>query len=87
MLRNNPLHDRVLIQKVNQHLSSRGMRAPCKVAVTIQNGMVTISGKIQYEHQRQLALRSAGAVEGVGRIVDQLQVIPREAPPKNQNQR
>jgi osmotically-inducible protein OsmY len=49
--------------------------------------MVTISGKIQYEHQRQLALRSAGAVEGVGRIVDQLQVIPREAPPKNQNQR
>jgi osmotically-inducible protein OsmY len=86
MLQRNPVPDGVLTQKVSQSLSNRGMRAPCQVAVTTQKGTVTLTGKIQYEHQRQLALQTARTMEGVTRIVDQLKVIPRAAPPKNQNQ-
>ena len=86
MLRKNPVSDRDLNQKVSQSLSSHGMRPPCKVAVTSQKGTVTLTGKIQYEHQRQLAMHTAPSVDGVGRIVDQLQVIAREAGPKVHNQ-
>ncbi|MGA2622135.1 MAG: BON domain-containing protein [Thermoguttaceae bacterium] len=86
MLRKDPVPDGVLTQKVSQSLSNRGVRAPCRVAVATQKGTVTLSGKIQYEHQRQVAIQTARNVEGVTRIVDQLQVIIRAAPPKNQNQ-
>jgi osmotically-inducible protein OsmY len=86
MLRRNPVPDGVLTQKVSQSLSNRGMRAPCRVGVATQKGTVTLTGNIQYEHQRQLAVQTARAVDGVNRIVDQLKVIPRDAPPKNQNQ-
>ncbi|MGA2031814.1 MAG: BON domain-containing protein [Thermoguttaceae bacterium] len=81
-----PVPDGVLSQKVRETLSSRGMRAPCKIVVAALKGTVTLSGKIQYEHQRPLAVQTARNVEGVNRIVDQLQVIPRAEPPKNQNQ-
>lgn len=69
--------DRVLILKVGQQLSNHGMRPPCKVTTMSRGGTVTLSGKIQYEHQRQLCLRTANGVEGVLRVVDQLQVLPK----------
>jgi osmotically-inducible protein OsmY len=84
--RNSSVPDGVLTQKVSQSLTNRGVRAPCQIAVTTQKGTVTLSGKIQYEHQRQLAIQTARAMDGVSRIVDQLKVIPRPAPPKNPNQ-
>ena len=80
--RKNPISDRDLNQKVSQSLSSHGMRPPCKVAVTSMKGTVTLSGQIQYEHQRQLAKQTARNVDGVDRIVDQLQVIVRQVGPK-----
>ena len=86
MLRKNPVPDRDLTQKVSQSLSSHGMRPPCKVVVTSLKGTVTLSGKIQYEHQRHLAVQTARNVDGVARIVDQLQVIAKQAAPKVHHQ-
>jgi hyperosmotically inducible periplasmic protein len=68
--------DRVIHQKVSQQLSNRGMRPPCSVMVSSRHGTVTLTGKIQYEHQRSACVRAARNVEGVQRVVDQLQVIP-----------
>ncbi len=67
--------DRTIDQKVGQQLANRGMRPPCKVAASSQKGTVTLTGKIQYEHQRNLCTQIARGVEGVQRVVDQLQVI------------
>ena len=86
MWRKSPVSDSDVTQHVSQSLSNRGMRAPCRVSVTTQKGTVTLTGKIQYEHQRQLAVQTVRGVEGVNRIVDQLQVIPRALPSKNRIQ-
>jgi osmotically-inducible protein OsmY len=47
------------------------------VKIDIHNGDVTVSGTILYEHQRQAVLTTARGVEGVRRVVDQLQVKPK----------
>jgi osmotically-inducible protein OsmY len=66
--------DRVLTEKVSQQLKRRGIRAPCSVRVSVQRGNVVLSGKIQFEVQRQTALHAASSVVGVRSVADQLQV-------------
>ena len=82
MLKREPVADHLLNQQVIQQLSNRGVRSPCKVAVSTQKGSVTLSGLIQYEHQRHMAMQAAQHIEGVKRVVDQLRVIPRMVPKK-----
>lgn len=66
--------DNVIAQKVLQHLTQHGFRPPCRIQVTVRNGEVTLSGKIQYQNQRRNAVHTAHAVAGVRRVVDALQV-------------
>jgi osmotically-inducible protein OsmY len=68
--------DPVILQKVSNKLASLGVRAPCHVTVVSNKGDVTLSGTIQYEHQRHAAVRAVKAVTGVQRVVDQMQVLP-----------
>ena len=70
------VQDPVISQKVSSKLSSLGVRAPCHVTVVSNRGNVTLSGTIQYEHQRHTAVRAIKAVAGVQRVVDQMQVLP-----------
>jgi osmotically-inducible protein OsmY len=83
MLKKNIIPDRTIDQKVGQQLSNRGMRPPCKVAASSHDGTVTLTGKIQYEHQRAAFIQTARRVEGVQRVVDQLQVIVKAAAKKD----
>ena len=76
MMRQEKVRDSVVSQKAKEKLSGVGIRAPCRVTVVSSNGQVTISGSIQYEHQRQAAVRAVRAVTGVQRVVDQMQLIP-----------
>jgi RNase P/RNase MRP subunit p29 len=78
MLTRNIIPDRTIDQKVGQQLVNHGVRPPCKVVASSNRGMVTLTGKIQHEHQRNLCVQTARRVEGVQRVVDQLQVIVRE---------
>ena len=75
MLGRNIIPDRTIDLKMNQQLANRGMRPPCKVLAASKGGTVTLSGKIQYEHQRNVCTQTVRRVEGVKRVVDQLQVI------------
>ena len=75
MLKKDAIPDRSIDQKVGQQLANRGMRAPCKVAASSKGGTVTLTGKIQYEHQRNVCIQLARRVDGVQRVVDQLQVL------------
>ena len=78
MFKQNIIPDRSIDQKVGQQLSNHGMRPPCKVMASSKGGTVTLTGKIQYEHQRNSFIQTARRVEGVQRVVDQLQVIVKE---------
>jgi len=74
------ISDRTLNQKVTQELSARGMRAPCSIAVQTAKGVVTLSGNIEYEHQRNAAVQATRHLDGVSRVVDQLHVKPKTSP-------
>jgi osmotically-inducible protein OsmY len=65
-------NDRAVIQQVNQRLASRGLRNPCKIDVASKNGEVTLSGSIQYPHQRSTAMQAASTASGVRHVVDRL---------------
>src|SRR5688572_6889520 len=51
--RRNQIPDDTLLQKVSQQLSNRGLRSPCKITVAARNGDITLTGTLQYAHQRQ----------------------------------
>ena len=67
--------DRLLAQKVALHLINHGIRPPCRVDANVHNGVVTLTGVIQFDNQRRNAIRSAQAVPGVTRVVDQMRVL------------
>jgi osmotically-inducible protein OsmY len=67
--------DTVISEKAREKLASLGVRAPCRVAVISSRGKVTLSGAIQYEHQRHSALRAIKAVQGVIGVVDQMKLL------------
>jgi hypothetical protein len=76
--------DKTINLKVTQQLSARGMRAPCSIAVQTAKGVVTLSGNIEYEHQRNTAVQAARHLDGVSRVVDNLRVKPKAQPQKQQ---
>jgi osmotically-inducible protein OsmY len=76
MLENkNRISDPKITQNVTQRLASCNIRSPSRVVVASVNGQVTLSGNVQYAHQRQSALQATRAVEGVRRVVDLLKLI------------
>jgi osmotically-inducible protein OsmY len=72
--------DPTISRKIGELLSNRGMRSPCHIVVTARKGRVTLSGAIQYEHQRRIAVRATQSIAGVQSVQDQMQVIPKIVP-------
>ena len=75
MFQSSNVKDPMVSQKVKEKLSSMGILPPCRVTVASNKGRVTLSGTIQYEHQRHIAVHAA-KVSGVQGVTDQMQVIP-----------
>ena len=71
----NRIADPKIIQQVSQRIAACGIRAPSRVTVVSSNGEVTLSGTLQYQHQRQSAVRATQAVDGVRRVIDVLKLI------------
>lgn len=66
--------DRTIIQDVSNKLARGGVRTPCRVDVQARNGEVTLTGTVQFMHQKQSALKIAGGVNGVRRVVENLTI-------------
>jgi len=75
MQNSQPVSDSKIAQQVTQRLAS-SVRAPSKVNAIASSGTVTLSGALQYEHQRAGALQAARGTTGVRRVVDQLTIMP-----------
>jgi osmotically-inducible protein OsmY len=67
--------DKTLLTKVTQRLARCGVS---KLNLTVRNGVVTITGMLNYEAQRRPALSTATAIEGVKSVVDRMTVKPME---------
>ncbi|NUQ61687.1 MAG: BON domain-containing protein [Pirellulales bacterium] len=72
----NHIADKAIIQNVSHKLSRAGMATTCQITVLCQNGDVTLSGTLQFDHQRRTAISAARSAEGVRRVIDQLRVLP-----------
>ena len=76
MERKVPISDAAISRNVTQYLAGRGLRSPCRIEVQTRNGEVTLSGTVQYVHQRDTAVQAIRTVEGIKRVVEKLKVTP-----------
>lgn len=68
--------DKTITQQVSQKLSNRGINSPSQVNVNTRRGEVTLSGTVQYPHQKNSAVQVATSIMGVRRVIDNLTVKP-----------
>lgn len=74
----NQVSDRNLLMKVNQRIARSGGGGQSHVVVSVIAGAVTLKGTLAFEMQRKRLTRAASAVEGVRRVVDQMQLVVRK---------
>ncbi|MEX2308996.1 MAG: BON domain-containing protein [Pirellulales bacterium] len=64
-----------ITRHVNNKLASRGFGSQ-HLTVQTSNGLVTLSGAVQFAHQKKAALKSIAGMAGIRRVIDQLTVRP-----------
>lgn len=69
----NSVPDKSLLRTVLQKLMRKGVNSN-RIAATVRSGDVTLTGTIDYEHERRSIVNSANSVPGVKRIIDQMRV-------------
>ena len=70
-----PKDDRIT-QTVTNKLASRGFASPSRLTVQTANGQVTLSGMVQYAHQKSAAVSAISGMAGIRRVIDQMTVKP-----------
>jgi osmotically-inducible protein OsmY len=70
-----PKDDRIT-RTVTNKLESRGFSSPCRLTVQTANGQVTLTGIVQYPHQKNAAVSAISGMAGVRRVIDQMTVKP-----------
>jgi osmotically-inducible protein OsmY len=66
--------DQVITNQVQLKLANRGIRFPCNVSVQTKKGEVTLTGTVQFAHQKSAAIQAATGVTGVKRVTDSMSV-------------
>ena len=70
---NNQVPDKTLLQTVLRKMAQKG--AGARVTATVRSGDATVTGTIAYEHERKMIIRSVTGVQGIRRVIDQLQLV------------
>ena len=73
--------DEDLQQRVVSYLFDRQRPSLRKISVNVDNGTVTLTGKLESFYEKQLCISSCQRVAGVIRLIDRLDVVetPRTA--------
>lgn len=67
-----PVQDRTITRQVQGRIAGRGLASPCHISVETRKGEVTLSGSVQYAHQKSTAVQAANGISGVRRVFDRL---------------
>jgi len=67
-----PIQDKTITRQVAGKLAGRGINSPCRVVVDTIKGQVTLTGTVQYAHQKTTAAQLAHGISGVKRVIDRL---------------
>jgi osmotically-inducible protein OsmY len=67
-----PVQDKTITRQVQGKLAGRGLGTPCHVSVATSKGEVTLTGDVQYEHQKGAAVQAINGISGVRRVIDRL---------------
>ena len=70
--------DNQLTRAVTMKLSQRSGGSGCKVTAVVSDGYVTLTGTVEAEYQKRPIINSIGGINGVRRVIDQLQVAPKK---------
>ena len=74
----NQIPDKTLLKQVVQKLARSGTGSQSRVTAAVRNGDVTLTGTLQYEHERRCVLKSTSNVSGIRRVIDQMRVVPKK---------
>ena len=69
-----PVQDKTITRQVQGKLTGRGLGSPCHISVETRKGEVTLTGSVQYAHQKSTAVQAANGIGGVKRVMDRLMV-------------
>jgi osmotically-inducible protein OsmY len=67
--------DYQITRSVINKLASRGF-GEAHLTVCTSNGLVTVTGRVQYAHQKQAAIKAIAGMAGIRRVVNQVAVKP-----------
>jgi osmotically-inducible protein OsmY len=70
----NRVTDQTIAQHVAQQLRTHGLQTGSHISVMVQDGAVMLSGDIDLEQHRHVALQTARSIQGVRTVVDRLHV-------------
>ena len=69
----NQIPDKTILKNVLRKIMQK-CTAGTKISATVRNGDATVTGSIKQEYERRPIIRTVAAVQGVNRVVDQLQL-------------
>ena len=77
MIGRNENNDKALQKSVTQRLQRASSQTG--LSASVQNGSVTLTGKLHYENQRSPIVKAMRSVAGIRNVIDQMQVATQNA--------
>jgi osmotically-inducible protein OsmY len=75
MLGRKQVPDNALLRTINQKIARTGTSSQSKVAASVRNGAVTLTGNLQFDRQRTPIVKAVSHIAGVRSVVDQMKVV------------
>ena len=75
----NQVPDKTLLRNVERKLMQKCAGAT-RISATVRGGDATITGTIKNEYERKPIVRCVAAVQGIRRVIDQLQLVAKTKP-------
>ena len=75
----NQVPDKTLQKNVDRKLMQK-CPGSARISATVRGGDATVTGTLKNEYERKPIVRCVAAVQGIRRVVDQLQVLEKKKP-------
>ena len=75
----NQIPDKTLLKNVERKLMQKCVGG-VRINATVRGGDATITGTIKNEYERRPIVRCVAAVQGIRRVIDQLQLVAKTKP-------